>query len=148
MSFDILKEVGEGIFKPMLSNPYVYFILLIFITLLGGMDELLNALLCLMFIDIVVCLIAKERPNEGLFKTKFKILIMVIIGSLMDKFLGLEGVSLLSARVCIIYGYGYNQITSIINTLALDPNFYIPPKLRGVVEKLREKAEGESQEWE
>ncbi|MGL5049886.1 MAG: phage holin family protein [Fusobacteriaceae bacterium] len=113
--------------------------------LLGGIDELLKALLCLNAIDVIICWMSNERSNEGLLKSKLKLLIVVVMGTLLDKMLGLDTHPRLSARNGMIYGYGYNECVSIINTLCLDPTFYIPSVLRKNIEKLRSKGDGDNE---
>ncbi|MGL6024129.1 MAG: phage holin family protein [Cetobacterium sp.] len=109
--------------------------------LLGGFDELLKALLCLSVIDVLLCYLSKERPNEGVVVSKIKLLVVIVLGTILDKMLGLDNHPRLSARNGLIYGYGYNECVSIINTLCLDPTFYIPSVLRSNIEKLKAKGD-------
>ena len=131
-----------------LNNPSVYFLFLALSFFVGGMDELFKTLLGLLFVDGFICVLSKERSNIGLLKTALKIIIMVALGTMVDRLLGLDQSTIMSARVCMLYGYSYNLVCSIYNTVILDETFYIPPKLRGVLEKLREKVEEEADEWD
>ncbi|MGL6167457.1 MAG: phage holin family protein [Fusobacteriaceae bacterium] len=130
------------------NNPYIYLLSASTVYLLGGMDELLKALLCLNVIDIILCYMSNERGNDGLLKSKVKLLIVIIMGTLLDKMLGLDNHPRLSARNGLIYGYGYNECVSIINTLCLDPTFYIPTILRSNIEKLRSKGDDVNEQSE
>ncbi|MGL5960698.1 MAG: phage holin family protein [Cetobacterium sp.] len=109
--------------------------------LLGGLDELLKALLCLSTMDVIVCYLSKERSNGGVIIGKFKLLVVIAIGTLLDKILGLDNHPRLSARNGLIYGYCYNECVSIINTLCLDPTFCVPNILRSSIEKLKTKGD-------
>ncbi|MGL6099967.1 MAG: phage holin family protein [Fusobacteriaceae bacterium] len=136
---DTLMNKVDVLFQALSKNPYIYLLAISLLHLLGGLDELLKALLCLNTIDIILCLMSKDRPNKGVMIGKIKLLIVVILGTLLDKMLGLENHPRLSARNGLIYGYGYNECVSIINTLCLDPTFYVPSILKSNIEKLKTK---------
>lgn len=145
MNESILDKLN-GIIQPLLDNPYFYFFISVLIYCLGGVDELLKALLCLTTVDVIVCFLSKERSNEGIFKQKLKIFLMIVMGTMVDKMLGLEGHPTLSARSGLLYGYGYNEGVSIINTLCMDSAFYIPKSIRKHISKLKEKGDNENDE--
>jgi hypothetical protein len=63
---------------------------------------------------------------------------------MIDKLLGVDLNPVLRARTCFILGYGYNEITSVVNTLCMDEEFFIPPSLRKFVKKLKDKEGGDS----
>ena len=145
MNENILDRLN-GIIQPILDNPYIYISISVLIYCLGGIDELLKALLCLTTVDIIVCFLSKERSNEGIFKHKLKIFLMIVMSTMVDKMLGLEGHPTLSARSGLLYGYGYNECVSIINTLCVDSAFYIPKGVMKHIGKLKEKGDSENDE--
>ncbi|MGL5961935.1 MAG: phage holin family protein [Cetobacterium sp.] len=135
MHLKILRDFGGGFLEPFIEVPLVYFVFTIMTSLLGGIDEAVVALMCLLLLDCLACVLAKERSNGGLMGGCLKVIIVVILGALMDRVLPLGENPILSVRTGVIYGYGYNLCVSIINTLAMDPNFYIPKKILDILSK-------------
>ena len=145
MKESLLDRLND-ITQSLLDSPYLYAIISVLIYCLGGVDELLKALLCLTTVDVIVCFLSKERSNEGIFKQKLRIFLMIVMGTMVDKMLGLEGHPALSARSGLLYGYGYNEVVSIINTLCMDSAFYIPKNIQKHISKLKEKGDSENDE--
>lgn len=138
MDGKFLNKLAE--LAPMImENPYAYLAFSMLMYCLGGFDEILKALFCLSFLDIVVCLISSNKNNKGLFKRKLKIYIIIIVGVMLDRLLGLEHSPVTRARTCLILGYAYNEISSIVNTLHMDGDFYLPSAFKGYINKLKEK---------
>ncbi len=138
MDEKFMSGINE-IVKPLLDNVYIYFFFSILLYFLGGIDESLVVLFSLNIIDIIICLLSKTRSNKNLFTHKIKIYLVIMLGVMLDKVLGIDNNTITRARTYIILAYSYNEIASIVNTLCLDETFYLPKGVRSYVEKLKKK---------
>lgn len=141
MNETVIWKIKE-IVQPILDNVYIYVLFSLLIYFLGGLDDTLIGLIGLNILDIAVCLLSKERPNERLFINKIKIYILIIVGVTIDKLTGLDSNSTMRIRTYIILGFSYNEGVNIINTLCLDESFYIPKGIKKYIDKLYKKEMG------
>ena len=116
--------------------------------LYGGMDQLLITLICFICIDYVtgvLCGISKHELSSDIgFKgiaRKVIILMLVAIGHLGDKALGLSG----TLRDMVIIFYLANEGLSIVEN-ACTLGLPVPKKLKAVLQQLKEKAEEDDEE--
>ncbi len=126
---------------PLMDNIYVYFFVSIVLYFLGGLDKSLIILFCLNVVDLILALMNNDRDKKTVFFHKFKIYLVIMLGVLLDKLLGIDHNTITRARTYIILCYSYNEVASIINTLCLDVNFYIPKGLKNYTEKIEKKKE-------
>lgn len=126
---------------PLMDNIYVYFFVSIVLYFLGGLDKSLIILFCLNVVDLILALMNNDRDKKTVFFHKLKIYLVIMLGVLLDKLLGIDNNTITRARTYIILCYSYNEVASIINTLCLDVNFYIPKGLKSYTEKLEKKKE-------
>lgn len=126
---------------PLMDNIYVYFFVSIILYFLGGLDKSLIILFCLNVVDLILALMSNDRDKKTVFLHKFKIYLVIMLGVLLDKLLGIDNNTITRARTYIILCYSYNEVASIINTLCLDVNFYIPKGLKNYNEGIENKKE-------
>lgn len=124
---------------PLMDNIYVYFFVSIILYFLGGLDKSLIILFCLNIVDLILALMSNDRDKKTVFFHKIKIYIVIMLGVLLDKLLGIDSNTITRARTYLILCYSYNEIASIINTLGLDVTFYIPKGFKSYTKKLEKK---------
>lgn len=125
----------------LMDNVYIYFVVSVLLYFLGGVDETLIVLFCLNIIDIALGLLSNTKDKKQLFLHKIKIYIVIMLGVMMDKVLGIEGNTITRARTYIILAYSYNEIASIVNTLCMDESFFLPKGFRTYMKKIEKRGD-------
>lgn len=110
----------------------------------GGLDKMFIALLTFMILDFITGVICGAKAKEldsnraflGITKKKMLILIMVAVAVVLDRLLGVEGVT---RSMVIFYYVAMEGISILENAAKLD--FPIPEKLKDVLLQLKDGKE-------
>lgn len=102
---------------------------------LGGFDE---TIITLMFLNLVDLLLGafSEKKRKGIVYSKLKMYLMVAVGVMIDKSIGMTDIKL---RAYIILLYSYHELESILKFLKEDKNLPVPKKLRAILRNIKNK---------
>lgn len=140
---DKLKEI----FLPLMDNIYVYIFVSFLLYFLGGFDESIIVLFCLNIIDILLNISSNPCCTKGIIISKLKIYLVISVGVMLDRLLGIENNPTTKARTYIILAYSYNEIANIINLLCSDEKFFVPKGIRHYMSRLNKKGVGKSEQF-
>lgn len=121
----------------LLDNVYVFILLSIISYVLGGLDEMLLLMLLLITLDVALNLTMKKDTPLHLFKIKLKIILVIIVGTFVDKIFGTVGD--ISIRKYLLVAYSYNEVIDILQILKEDKGFFIPEQLSSMLEKHKKR---------